>query len=148
MEPTYRIGQSVQVDRHAYDSARPHVGDVVIFQAPQGAVDGSRCGIPVKPDQLCSLPTPEEGATRFIKRAVAGPGDTVAVIDGHTVRNGQPQTETFARPCAGGELCTFRTPIKVPPGYWFMMGDNRGQSDDSRFWGPVPTAWIIGKVVK
>jgi signal peptidase I len=34
--------------------------------------------------------------------------------------------------------------ITVPAGHWFMMGDNRGESDDSRFWGPVPTGWIIG----
>lgn len=34
--------------------------------------------------------------------------------------------------------------MKTPVGHWFLMGDNRGESDDSRFWGPVPTAWIIG----
>jgi len=36
--------------------------------------------------------------------------------------------------------------ITIPPGDYFMLGDNRGASDDSRFWGPVPQAWIIGKV--
>ena len=41
--------------------------------------------------------------------------------------------------------CNFPTPIKIPAGHWFMMGDNRGESDDSRFWGPVPTGWIIGE---
>ena len=34
--------------------------------------------------------------------------------------------------------------IKVPAGHWFMMGDNRGQSDDSRYWGPIPKKWVIG----
>ena len=34
---------------------------------------------------------------------------------------------------------------QIPAGHWFMMGDNRGESDDSRFWGPVPTGWIIGE---
>ena len=40
--------------------------------------------------------------------------------------------------------CNYRTPITIPAGYYFMMGDNRDFSDDSRFWGPVPRAWIIG----
>jgi signal peptidase I len=60
------------------------------------------------------------------------------------IRNGKPESDSYIRPCAGGEDCTFSTPIKIPPGHWFMMGDNRGQSDDSRFWGPVPQGWIIG----
>jgi signal peptidase I len=41
--------------------------------------------------------------------------------------------------------CNLPKPIKIPPGYYFMMGDNRGESDDSRFWGPIPRGWIIGK---
>ena len=80
----------------------------------------------------------------FIKRVVAGPGDTLSIQDGHVILNGKPQEEKFIRPCDSGEECTFPVPITIPPGHWFMMGDNRGESDDSRFWGPVPTAWIIG----
>ena len=49
-----------------------------------------------------------------------------------------------AGPCGSSQECNFPVPIKIPPGHWFMMGDNRGESDDSRFWGPVPTGWIIG----
>ncbi len=41
--------------------------------------------------------------------------------------------------------CNFPKPITIPPDHYFMMGDNRGASDDSRFWGPVPREWIIGK---
>ena len=145
MEPTLNVGQRVLVNRLGNDFNDPKVGEILVFHPPQGAVDGNRCGQPVDPNrQLCPEPTPQEASVNFIKRVVAGPGDTIAVIDGHVVRNGKPQKESFIRPCAGGEQCTFRTPIKVPPGHWFMMGDNRGQSDDSRFWGPVPKKWIIG----
>jgi signal peptidase I len=42
--------------------------------------------------------------------------------------------------------CNFPTPIKIPTGDWFMLGDNRSESDDSRFWGPVPASWIVGVV--
>ncbi len=80
----------------------------------------------------------------FIKRVVAGPGDTIAVKGGHVIRNGKLQKEPFTAPCDGGSGCDLPTAITVPPGHWFMMGDNRGQSDDSRFWGPIPKKWIIG----
>ena len=55
------------------------------------------------------------------------------------------QEEKFINPCHPGDDCNFPKPITIPPDHWFMMGDNRGQSDDSRFWGPVPKKWIIGK---
>ena len=48
------------------------------------------------------------------------------------------------RRIGGGRGCNFTTPITIPADHWFMMGDNRGDSDDSRFWGPVPRKWIIG----
>ena len=81
----------------------------------------------------------------FIKRVVAGPGDRLRIDDGHVVLNGKQQTEPFAEPCGGGDGCDFPTEITIPAGHYFMMGDNRGSSDDSRFWGPVPEKWIIGQ---
>ena len=80
----------------------------------------------------------------FIKRVVGVPGDTIAIRDGHVIRNGKRQTEKFIKPCTGGEECNFPRAILVPKDDYFMMGDNRGSSDDSRFWGPVPKKWIIG----
>ena len=145
MEPTLTVGQRVLVNRLGNDFNDPKVGEILVFHPPQGAVDGNRCGAPVDPNrQICPMPTPQEASVNFIKRVVAGPGDTIAIINGHVVRNGKLQKESFIMPCSGAEQCTFRTPITVPPGHWFMMGDNRGQSDDSRFWGPVPKKWIIG----
>jgi signal peptidase I len=143
MEPTLDVGQRVLVNRIAMRFTDPHVGQIVVFHPPQGA-DTNQCGAPHDPAQPCPRPTSGEASVNFIKRIVAGPGDTIAIQDGHVVRNGKLQTEKFIRPCMGGGECNFPKPIKVPPGYWFMMGDNRGSSDDSRFWGPVPKKWIIG----
>ena len=70
-------------------------------------------------------------------------GSTIS--GGHVVRNGKRQKDGFiaaVRRAATG--CDFPRPITIPAGHWFMMGDNRGESDDSRFWGPVPRKWIIG----
>ena len=77
---------------------------------------------------------------------MAVPGDTLAIRDGHAVVNGKLQKESFINPCTDGVgQCTYPRPIKIPPDHFFMMGDNRGESDDSRFWGPVPRKWIIGQ---
>ena len=61
-----------------------------------------------------------------------------------SIRNGKRAEEPYIRPCEPGSDCNFPTPITIPADHYFMMGDNRGESDDSRFWGPVPRSWIIG----
>jgi signal peptidase I len=80
----------------------------------------------------------------FIKRIVAGPGDVISISEGHVIRNGRREPDSFIRGCGGAAECNFPTPIKIASGHWFLLGDNRGESDDSRFWGPVPTSWITG----
>jgi len=110
--------------------------------------------------QVCTAPTAEKSDQNFIKRVVAGPGDELVVIDGRAVTNGKVLAAangdaTPSQACgnfspdnspekADGN-CNFPEPFTVPPDHYFMMGDNRGSSDDSRFWGPVPRDWIIGK---
>ncbi len=79
---------------------------------------------------------------------MAGPGDTIYIKQGHVYRKAAGSTafkeasEGFIKPCGTTAECNF----PVPAGTWYLLGDNRGESDDSRFWGPVPTAWIVGVV--
>ncbi len=153
MEPTLDIGQRVLVNRLVYDFEDPQVGDIVVFNPPAGAdTSGNECGVKVEgrqPPEVgepCPRPTAAKSSQTFIKRIVAGPGDTLSVAEGHPVVNGVEQRdEPFITPCGLSSVCNLPKTIKVPAGDYFMMGDNRGASDDSRFWGPVPKDWIIGE---
>jgi len=144
MEPTLDVNERVLVNRFLYHFGDPEIGDVIVFHPPKGA-DSDRCGVQRKPDQACPEPTPEQSDTNFIKRIVAGPGDRLRIENGHPIVNGVPAEEDFTRACAGGGACDLPTEITIPPDHYFMMGDNRGASQDSRFWGPVPRDWIIGE---
>ena len=146
MEPTLDVGQRVLVNRFLYHFTDPSVGDIVVFHPPAGADVGTKCGKPHPEDQACAAPTPQQSDQNFIKRIVAGPGDTLAVRNGHPVVNGViEKDEPYTLPCANGGACNLPKEITIPPDHYFMMGDNRGASDDSRYWGPVPRDWLIGK---
>ena len=94
--------------------------------------------------QACGKPVPHESTATYIKRVVGLPGDHIAIRNGHVIRNGTREKDSYIEPCRGAPECNLPQAITVPPGDYFMMGDNRGDSDDSRFWGPVPSNWIIG----
>ncbi len=146
MVPTLQVGQRVLVNRIGSHFTDPSVGDVVVFHPPAGAEQEVECGGgEPEPGVLCTEPSKTQADTTFIKRVVAGPGDKIAVRDGHVILNGKRQKESFAEPCGGGSACNFPREITIPADHYFMMGDNRGSSDDSRFWGPVPRDWIIGQ---
>jgi signal peptidase I len=146
MVPTLQVGQRVLVNRIGARFSDPKVGDVVVFHPPAGAEQGNECGGgPPPPSQVCAKPTSQRADVNFIKRVVAAPGDKIAIRGGHVVLNGKLQKEPFTEPCGGGEGCDLPREITVPADSYFMMGDNRGSSDDSRFWGPVPRKWIIGQ---
>lgn len=154
MVPTLIVGQRVLVNRIGERFTSPKVGEVVVFHPPAAATgdqsgfggEDSQCGAELKDGAVCAKPVSRRSEENFIKRVVAGPGDTVAVVDGHVVRNGKRQRESFIQErCETGAPADFPEPIRVPADHFFMMGDNRQCSEDSRFWGPVPTEWIIGK---
>jgi signal peptidase I len=145
MEPTLDVGQRVLVNRFIYHFTKPKIGDIVVFHPPAGAERGNECGVPRDPNEACPRPTQDQDSQNFIKRIVAGPGDRLSIRNGHPVVNGKMADEGFILPCQGGSACNLPKPITIPPGDYFMMGDNRGSSDDSRFWGPVPQDWFIGK---
>jgi len=150
MEPTLAVGQRVLVNRIGMHFSNPHVGEIAVFHPPEGAQQ-EYCG-PVEHrvklgGAACEAPVPKEASVNFIKRVVAGPGDVISINEGHVTRNGKREQDSYIRECGSSPQCNFPTPIKIPPDHWFMMGDNRGESDDSRFWGPVPTGWIIGEAI-
>jgi signal peptidase I len=148
MEPTLDVGQRVLVNRFSHRlGSSPDVGDVVVFHPPSGA-DAEHCADRHSGNgtsRPCAAAGVASNSQNFIKRVVAVAGDTIAIADGHAIRNGRRATEPFAAPCTDHMACNFRTAITVPPGDVFLMGDNRGDSDDSRYWGPIPVSWVIGK---
>jgi signal peptidase I len=146
MEPTLDVGQRVLVNRFIYHLHEPRIGDVIVFHPPAGAETAAECGVDVSEREACPQPTPRESSQNFIKRVVAVGGDTLSIKEGHPVVNGvEKADEPYTRPCGTSPVCNLPQAIKIPRGYFFMMGDNRGESDDSRYWGPVPKAWIIGE---
>jgi signal peptidase I len=150
MEPTLKIGQRILANRMIN---HPSLGDVVVFHPPSGADSQlGTCGTPNEGEspsgqlfrQACDVPTPTQSSQTFIKRVVGVPGDRITISNGHVIRNGVPEKDPYINPCGGSPGCNFPQTIVVPPGDYFMMGDNRGSSDDSRYWGPVPDKWVIG----
>lgn len=157
MLPTLEAGQRVLVDRFSHrKGSAPKLGEITVFMPPSGAeLPGGQCGIDGEGPSYqrgpasrrsCSRATPGTGSKAFIKRIVGMPGDSIAIRDGHVIRNGRRAREPFAAACGGGPACDL-APIVIPPGHYFLMGDNRGNSDDSRYWGPVARNRIIGHAV-
>jgi signal peptidase I len=119
MLPTYQTGQVLLVNKLSYLAGAPERGDVVAMFFP-GEIE-----------------------KRFVKRVVGLPGETVLIRDGYVFINGEQLAEPYLAVVTVPEL--ERT---LSAGEYFVMGDNRQSSSDSRAWGPVPESFIVGKAVR
>ncbi len=149
MEPSIAIGTKIEFEIKRRLQLR--IGEVVLFHPPIGA-GRKLCGsVPYGTNFTgapCSVAGTSPAAALYIKRVVAGPGDTVSIVGGKLAVNGRAENEPYVKACEGRGTCSFARAIRVPTGTYYLLGDNRGESNDSRFWGPVPRAWIIGHAVR
>jgi signal peptidase I len=122
MDPTVAAGSRVIVNKLAYRLGRPQRGDVVMLYYP------------LKPEQT------------FIKRVIAEEGDSIRIRDGRVFLNDVELKEDAYVP-ANARSHDDWGPQVVPEGYYFVMGDHRNNSSDSRHWGFVPARYIVGKVI-
>ena len=144
MEPPLLPGQRVLVNRLAYDFGGPPArGGIVVFHPPSSLT----CKANVALTEPCPQGVGTHASDYFVKRVIGLPGDTLSIKDGHPVINGRELTkEPYITPCSDSTSCNMPHAIVIPRGEYYMLGDNRGDSDDSRYWGPVRLSWIIGEV--
>ncbi len=124
MVPTLHTGDRLVVEKISYRFNSPKLGDIVVFQPPP---------------ELQRRGYPQDQA--FIKRVIGTPGDTLKIDDGQLYLNGKVLQEDYIKEPPREPLSS-RT---VPQNQYFMMGDNRNDSNDSRYWGFLPKQNIIGK---
>jgi signal peptidase I len=139
MEPTLEVG-----DRFVTTgTSSPQRGDVVTFNPPAGAIT-RRCGAGHPADSACPRPRGGPVDVTFVKRVVAVGGDRVSISGGGVRLNGRLQDPPVDSATLDCPSCNLPGEITIPAGHYFMLGDNRALSSDSREWGPVPGDWIIG----
>ncbi len=132
MEQTLLIGDHLLVSRFGYDAGVPlTTWHVSLWKDPQR-------------QQVVVFRPPLPGANDYIKRVIAVPGDKMEIKRGAVWINGRVLPEPYvSMPMNANETYPYQS-VTVPPGHYFMMGDNRGNSYDSRYWGFVPRENIIG----
>ena len=138
------------------------VGDHLIvnkFIFAPAATGLERMLLPMRPiarGDIIVFKFPEEPERDFIKRVIGLPGDTLELKNQTVMVNGQPLTEPYAHylfpPAGEGQTDAFDLrrrygPVTVPDGHYFMMGDNRDDSQDSRFWGFLPQSYVKGRAL-
>lgn len=124
MEPTLQGGDRILVNKLSYVFGTVHTGNIVVFRRP--AAD-------VGPANIHYL----------VKRVIGLPGQTISEKNGEVYINGRLLKEPWL---PTGTLTYHLKTQKIPPGEYFVMGDNRGDSFDSRYFGPIPGSLIVGQV--
>ena len=125
MQPGLHTGEFVLVNQLAYRfGSAPQRGDVIVFHPPS-----------------------DPGGEPFIKRVIGIPGDTITVTPTEVKVDGVALHEPYTYPLAPGEIAngTILTDVKLNAGEYFVLGDHRDNSSDSRVFGPVPAQNIIGR---
>jgi signal peptidase I len=145
MSPTLQVGDRVMVDRVTYYFRKPRRGDIVVWRYPPDDPRSLTTSNPFYwPFQQIgeTLHITHRGTTPFVKRVVATEGETLQIKKGQVYINGKPIVE----PYKVNDMSDFG-PVKVPKGMFYGLGDNRPNSRDSRYFGPIPYRAVIGKVI-
>jgi signal peptidase I len=126
MSPTLKDGDKVLVNKLAYDFHSVHRGDIIVFATPAAEK-------PLDP-----------GVKDLIKRVIGLPGETIMARGGYVYIDGKLLAEPWLPKQDVGVTSSFG-PVQIPAGYYFVMGDNRDDSSDSRVFGPIPRHLIVGR---
>ncbi len=156
MLETLQIGDHLLVNKCSYDIKLPKIfaGDTsgglfsMFFDTAGGPVLFTT-GDPERGDVIV-FEYPEDPSKDFIKRVVGLPGETVEIRNKQVFVNGEPLDESYVQYLDPNLVYGPRDnwgPKQIPEGEFFVMGDNRDHSRDSRFWGYVPRAAIVGKAM-
>ena len=144
MEPQLLIGDRVAVSRLAYDLHDPRRGDVIVFREPGAEVPDEPFLNQMFDDVLQTVGLRQPHETELIKRVIGLPGERLEARGGNVFVDGKRLVEPYLPPRVTTERFG---PVRVPKDHVFVLGDNRGNSADSRVIGPVPFGNIIGRAI-